>query len=644
MNPEVPSRPLLAVAAALAALALPASAWAHANLVSTEPPNGAVLARSPAAVRIVYDDVIRAGPGIAAIRNGAGSVLAGRARVEGGRTLVLPLRRGLANGDYSVRWSIVSDDGHLESGVLAFGVGLGRPPPLAALSPQSTAPSAESLVSRWLFVAGVLAAVGIALFALVTAPRDEERVALVLSTAAALAAAGALEEAHRAGLSTRAGTAFGAGFVLALAVATIAAAATLERRALRPALALALGLAAVPAFAGHALDRGLSRVNVVADVLHVLGAAAWTGALLGLALVGGGSRRRTVGLAATGVLLLGATGIVRASFELLHLAQVWDTSYGRALLVKTGLLAAALVLGRLLRTSDRRRAAVELVLVACLAGAVSVLVLLRPGRNVAPRVPVSLAQGAGPFPAPPRPPADAVLAAREAGAFGVAVAAERTRVTVYVLAPSGGGQSGLELSIDGTRARPCGSGCYRVAAPPAPVVRVRADGVRADIAVPSRAPAAPGLLRRARARYRALSGVAYVERLASDPTHELETRWRLERPDRIEYAIAGGPAAVVIGARRWDRSTPKGRWQESAQTPLPQPATIWTSAASAHVLARTRRTITVSFVDPTIPAFFTVTFDRRTLLPRLLQMTASAHFMTDRYTSFNGPRAIRPPR
>jgi hypothetical protein len=71
---------------------------------------------------------------------------------------------------------------------------------------------------------------------------------------------------------------------------------------------------------------------------------------------------------------------------------------------------------------------------------------------------------------------------------------------------------------------------------------------------------------------------------------------------------------------------------------------LWSHAANAHVLAQTRRTITISFVDPTIPAYFTITLDRRTLLPRVLHMTASAHFMTDRYVGFNEGPAIRPPR
>jgi copper transport protein len=365
----------------LLALAAPGSALAHARLVRTAPADGAVVARAPAELRVVFDDVVHAGGGIAAIRNGGGSVLGGPARVEGGRTLVVPLRHGLRDGAYSVRWSVVSDDGHRESGVVAFARGVGQPVPMPALGAETGRVDGAEVATRWLFLAGLLVSVGIALLALLAGPRDEERVTLVLSTAAVLTAFGAAEQAHRVGLETRAGTALGAGFVAAVVVATLAGAASLERRALRPALVLALGLAGVPAFAGHALDRGLSRLNVVADVLHVLGAAAWIGALLGLVVLRDAPWRRTGALALGGLVVLGVTGAVRASFELVHPSQLWSTSYGRALLVKTAILGAALAGGWMLRAHGRRRAMLELVVVAGLLVAVSVLVTLRPGRS-----------------------------------------------------------------------------------------------------------------------------------------------------------------------------------------------------------------------------------------------------------------------
>src|SRR5919201_3076201 len=86
-----------------AALAFPTAAHAHATLVRSTPEDGAALATAPAAVRLVFDDVVQAAGGDAVVRNhGKVSVLAGPPRVEdGGRTLVLPLRGPLRQGDYS---------------------------------------------------------------------------------------------------------------------------------------------------------------------------------------------------------------------------------------------------------------------------------------------------------------------------------------------------------------------------------------------------------------------------------------------------------------------------------------------------------------------------------------------------------------
>jgi copper transport protein len=635
------------IVVSLWALAVPGAAWAHATVVRTEPANGVVLARAPAQVRVVFDDVVRVGPGVAAIRNGGGSVLAGHAKVEGGRTLVIPLKPGLEDGDYSARWAIVSDDGHLESGVIAFGVGPGRPPPTPALVAGSNGPSAGSVVTRWLFFAGLLSAAGIALFALLARPRDEERVALTLACSAVIAAFGAAEEAHRAGFDTRAGTALGAGFVAALVVATLAGAATLERSVLRPALLLAVGLVAVPSFAGHALDRGLNRVNVVVDILHVAGAAAWVGALLGLVLFRDAPQRRAIQLAAAGVALLGATGVVRAWFELVRFSQVWDTSYGQTLLVKTGIALAALGGGWLLRARIRQRAGAELILLAGLIVAVSVLVQLRPGRNIEAAL-VKRVEATQPSPPPPAPAPGALVLAQQLGPLGVALQLEPERTTAVVLSPAGGGLNGLGVIIGGRQARACGSGCYRVDTAFSRSVGVEIQGFGPTLSTSFDEPLAPraadAFLRRVATRYHSLRSVFYVERLASSPTISVTSLWRLERPDRLSYEIPGGAEGIVIGSRRWDRSTPSARWQESGQTRLAQPATLWTRAENAHVIDDTGETKTVTFVDPQTPAYFEATFDSRTLLPRVVHMVASAHFMTDRYLRFNAPRAIVPPR
>ena len=135
------------VAAILLAAALAPTATAHANLVATTPRDGATVSTAPAEVRVRFDDPVRVGPGNAVVANGGGSVTAGPPRLEaGGHELVLPLDR-LLDGDYSVRWRIVSDDGHLEAGVLAFRVGAsgagGGGPPTSVLEAGSTRPASR---------------------------------------------------------------------------------------------------------------------------------------------------------------------------------------------------------------------------------------------------------------------------------------------------------------------------------------------------------------------------------------------------------------------------------------------------------------------------------------------------------------------
>jgi copper transport protein len=608
-----------------AALLLPAAAWGHATLVRTVPASGAVVVHAPATVRIVFDDVVQRGPGIEAVRNGGASILDGKPRIEGGRTLVLPLRHGLAKGDYTVRWAIISDDGHLESGVLAFAVGLGRPTPVPSLGAEATGARPPDVVARWLFLAGVLGAVGIAAFALATGARDEA-IALVLASSAVVLALGAADEAHRVGLSTRAGTALVVGSAYAVVVALAAAAATLEPRVLPSALVLALPLVAVPTTSGHALDRGLSRVNVAADLLHVAGAALWIGALLGLVV----TRRRQVRLVVVGVVLLSVTGVVRASYELLHVSQAWDTGYGRTLLVKTGLLLAAAAIGLW------RRPRVELVLVAVLVAAVAVLVLQRPGRNVAAAAPATVSSDQ-PLPEPPLPAADAIVVARELGAYGIALASEPKRLTVLALSPAGGGADGLDVRIDGHDTTACGHGCYRLDEAHGDTTRVQVGGVTRTFPSPAPGHANRTSLRSFETFFRTSRTVEYVERLAASPTTVLVSRWRLEAPNRVAYTIQGGGQAIVIGAHRWDRESPHGRWVESAQSPLTQPAVPWRRATNIWQIS----THDIVFVDPTIPAYFDLQFGEK---PYALHMIAAAHFMTDRYVSFGSARRLHAPR
>lgn len=267
---------------------------------------------------------------------------------------------------------------------------------------------------------------------------------------------------------------------------------------------------------------------------------------------------------------------------------------------------------------------------------------------------------------PPHPPRGALVLARGLGDLAVAVAVKRAgaalRLTATVVAGDGTGVRGLQLhfAVDGRRqaaAQPCGAGCYVSTAPADDAARrvtITLAGrgrpaSTAGFALPVRWPvsAAP-LLRRAERVFGSLRSVVYRERLSSGPRSLSTSTWRSEAPDRLSYRDDDGNAGVVIGDTRWDRVV-GGGWKRSLQNPpLAMPAVPW--GAGAYDVMRLgdgrlggRAVVRFSMFEPTTPAWYTVTLERATLRTLKVEMTAAAHFMQDRYTSFDEPRQIRPP-
>lgn len=643
----------IATGAAAAILVLPAAASAHARLLRTLPADGAVLARAPRAVVVQFDDTVRSDGKSTAVANASGDpVTAGEARARG-RTLTIPLRAHLPRGDYSVRWSIVSDDGHHEVGVLAFSAGTGAPPGAAVLSAE--APLGPSgVVLRVLWYLGLLVAGGAAFLSLLLRDLEPARLRrplshlLFFSLLAAFVGAGGL--AH----GTVEGTRFADVLIVALfgllVSATAAALAPRSTPLLRVAQWTSLLLLLAPTLAGHALDPGQPAVLApLVDLSHVAGAAAWLGGLAWLLAVaphaGSDGRRRatrrfsTVALAAVAV--LAASGLGRALMELDAVHQLWTTSYGRALIVKTAIFLPLLGVGfvnrtRLLDTfaALRRSVRVEVVAVAGIVVAVAFLTQLRPGRDASPAAATATA-----IALPPRLPSRrAVVDAREVGSLAVAIARTPGRAILTIVDQDANGANGLDVRIDGRAAASCGSGCYRAPAGAGPVA-VEVGGRRATFAVSPGAPGATGLVARLTREYRARTSVVFTERLGSSPENVQVTRFELEAPNRLSYDTAGGPQAIVVGGRRWDRTSATARWQPSATSPLNVPSPYWTTVSNAHLVGPR----TVTFLDRSIPAWFRVVLEPSRDLPRRVGMTAAAHFMVDRYSRFDGPVAISAP-
>jgi copper transport protein len=579
---------LLVAGIAVLALLAPADAFAHATLVQTTPANSAVLAQAPRVVTVVFDDTVRVAGENAAVSNTTNaSVLDGKPTARG-RTLTIPLRK-LGDGAYSVRWSIVSDDGHTERGVLAFAVGAGSPSPTSVLG-ASVPLTWNDLLLRTLWYLGLLVGGGAAAFSLATRAQLGEQarkpVAQLLFFALLFTFLGGSGIAHAAPPGTRFDLVLKVALVVSLLGGAAAALVPAMPRLLDAAVVAALALLAAPTLSGHALDRDQPRyLSVPFDLAHVCSAAAWLGGLAAILYVvpratSDDRLRRAVvhrfsSTALVSVAVLAVTGIVRALTELSAVSQAWTTSYGRALIVKTAIFLPLLGIGwvnraRLLDAFARLRRSVslEVVAIAGIVVVVAILTELRPGKE-APRALAAPLLAALP---PVLPPRDAVVDARELGDLAVAIAREPSHTTVTLLGQEGTGVDGRDVQIGGVTATPCGPGCYRGPAS----ARISVGGKALTFDLPAQAPDASATLARITRAYRGSHTIVFDETLASSP-------------------------------------------------------------ANAHEIAPG----TYTFLDRRIPAWFHLTLAHGR--PVVDRMTAAAHFMVDRYVGFDVPVTVSPP-
>ncbi len=370
-------RPLVALGL-FAALVAPGAAFAHATVRETEPSYRERLASSPATVVIRFDQAVTALPDAIVVVGARGNTFSGAAFTAGhGRDVVVPVQR-LPKGAYTVRWNVLSSDGHAVSGLYTFGVQVPAPPPTEAFG--ASGPTRAEDVVRWLYFVSLalcVGGVGFALLVLRGVPRDLAGrfyrltglgVAATVNVgilAFVLRAEDALqlpfERLLYADLSpiaagTRLGIAFSAmtlGFVL---VGVFLFLAWLTRRDvfLWPAFILGLGFASGLSLSGHsAVDPGSTRVSALADWLHLSAAVLWVGGLVFLAAcvwpLAPELRRpaflRFSRLATFLIAVLLSAGIYLGVVRLPAVSDLWEERYGQVLLVKIGLVCVALAWG-----------------------------------------------------------------------------------------------------------------------------------------------------------------------------------------------------------------------------------------------------------------------------------------------------------
>lgn len=122
----VPLGAALLVSAVIAiSAALPPAAWAHASLVEARPGRRAVVAGAPARVVLVFSDALEeAFSTVSVLSTGGDRVDAGDVRVLSAdpRELSVGLPPDLPAGTYTVKYRVLSADGHVVEGSYRFTV------------------------------------------------------------------------------------------------------------------------------------------------------------------------------------------------------------------------------------------------------------------------------------------------------------------------------------------------------------------------------------------------------------------------------------------------------------------------------------------------------------------------------------------
>lgn len=344
----------------LALLAAIPSALAHAQLLSTVPPDNALVETAPDRVTLRFNEPVS--PLTIKLIAADGQSLDLNAETRGGETMTVTLPNDLPGGTQVLSWRVVSTDGHPIGGTLVFSIGeiTGAAAPAVASDP---AVSILLWASKALLFLALFGGVGGTMFGVLAGlPAAARQVATALSLAGlglapltlglqGLDALGlSLASMLRADVwSTALATSYGPtvlALLLAFALAILALGS--RGRGRDPVLiALAAGGvgAAALALSGHASATAPQWLTRPAVFVHMTGILVWAGALLPLWLL---LRERTdeatralavfsriIPLAVAPLIL---SGLALAVVQLGAPGASWLTPYGGILATKLALL------------------------------------------------------------------------------------------------------------------------------------------------------------------------------------------------------------------------------------------------------------------------------------------------------------------
>jgi len=129
-----------AATAALLAFAVVTPVLAHAELVSSDPADKAVISTSPTTITLTFSEDLD--PALSSFKVVGPGGAVGTGKVGGVTTQMLLPGVSLAAGDYTIQWTSMSTDQHLLRGTLTFAVSAAASAP-ATDSPAPAQPSAS---------------------------------------------------------------------------------------------------------------------------------------------------------------------------------------------------------------------------------------------------------------------------------------------------------------------------------------------------------------------------------------------------------------------------------------------------------------------------------------------------------------------
>jgi len=675
---------LTAIFALLAIVVLPTTAQAHAGLVSATPEPGSELGIAPAVVILRFSEPLNARLSGATVSAPDGQRTAGRAT---GLEEISVRLSGNARGVYRVSWSSVSQlDGHTLSGSFEFGVGVAVDSGAAGFSSSPRLTDLLISIVRAIEDLALMLAVGLLLFSRLG--RGSPPLGWVRTPVSA-----PLAIAVVAGTTVVMSEAFVAaqGISVGPALSYLTTGLPGEARLVRPALELAAlilaargsrwtqwpvaGAIIVLAASGHAAATNPRIWGVILETAHVGAASLWAGGIMALALQrpagGWRSERGRMLLGRFTPVALGAfsvtavAGVLRGAQEVGSLHELFGSSYGDALLVKSSLVVLMVALSVL---AWRHRLVAPWLESAVAIGVIAAAALLA----AYPLPPARLAEAERAAQSTTQEPGlpeagDLTIGARAGDALvGLTVRPGKPgRNDLYLYTnlfrgERAGSRLPVELSVDrhAVSLDPCGTSCLWTALDLSggERIHVRVNGSHGGIAsfhVPSLpAPDGGPLFSELEHRMHALASYRLDESLDSG-TNVIRTSYSCRAPDECRTSSNGGFQTVWIGRTLYLKRAPGAGWIVQPDNPPFQVSSfLWDYVPDRIVDPRIVGTARIGGMDTTIlsfngplngaPYWFRLWVDDTGLVIRA-EMRGYAHFMDQRYSGFDAPITISPP-